>query len=70
MNKLIIAIEDGMVIGVYSTDPEVEVIVQDYDNIRAGDPAPIPTGDMDILLKEATENCRAVIKAGRFFSVY
>ena len=70
MKKLIIHIGEGMLRGVYSTDPDITVIVQDDDNIRSGDPAPISTADMGELQEKATANCRAEIKAGKFFDIY
>lgn len=70
MNKLIIHIGEGMLRGVYSTDPDIEIIVQDDDNIAAGDPAPVHREDMAALQEKSTINCRADIKQGRFFNVW
>lgn len=70
MSKLIIHVEDGLVQAVYSTDPETQVIMVDVDNIQEGSLTPIPFMDMVFLQEKSTENCRAEIKAGKFFKVY
>ena len=70
MNKLIIYVSGGLVQSVYSTDPDVQVIMVDQDKIEAGDPSPIHWEDMELLHEKSTENCRVEIKAGKFFNVY
>jgi len=70
MNKVIILVEGGIVRTLYATDPETEVILVDRDNVLEGDPSPIPDKDMAELAEKSTENCRAEIKAGKFFRVW
>ena len=70
MNKVIILIEDGAAQALYATDPDTQIILVDRDNISEGDPSPISHKDIAELSEKATENCRAEIKAGKFFRVW
>ena len=70
MTKIIVYISGGLLSAVYSTDPEVEVILYDEDNVEAGDPPPFLKKDLDKLVMEATANCATEIKTGKFYEVF
>ncbi|MFA6917031.1 MAG: hypothetical protein WC222_11585 [Parachlamydiales bacterium] len=55
---------------IHSTDPDIEVIMYDEDNIGSGDQPPIPQPDMYAIQKDATENIPAITKFGNFYTIY
>ena len=54
-NRIVIKIEDGMLVGVYAADDNVDVELVDVDNINAGDDEQLLTDlneAIDIIFKE------------------
>lgn len=39
MNKIIIEVNGGLVQAIHSTDPEIQILLIDYDNLTDGDQA-------------------------------